>query len=83
MTYPPRRTWICRVHTRLQVWETSSAKEFQVVEARAGVRDRLHGEGLDARLGAISRYMSVADALDMLQAKAAQPNAPRACPRPE
>lgn len=41
----------------------------QVVEARAGVRDRLHGEGLDARLGGINRYMSVADALDKLQAK--------------
>jgi len=41
----------------------------QVVEARAGVRDRLHGEGLDARLGDINRYMSVADALDKLQAK--------------
>ena len=42
---------------------------MQVVEARAGVRDRLHGEGLDARLGDINRYMSVADALDKLQAK--------------
>src|SRR5205085_12421072 len=41
----------------------------QVVEARAGVGDRLHGEGLDARLGAINRFMSVADALDELQAK--------------
>jgi len=39
---------------------------LQVVEARAGVRDRLHGEGLDARLGGINRFMSVADALDKL-----------------
>ena len=29
-------------------------------------RDRLHGEGLDARLGGINRFMSVADALDRL-----------------
>jgi sulfate permease, SulP family len=39
---------------------------LQLVEARAGVRDRLHGEGLDARLGGINRFMSVADALDRL-----------------
>jgi len=36
---------------------------MQVVEARAGVRDRLHSEGLDARLGGINRHTSVADAL--------------------
>ena len=46
-----------------------TGSRVQVVEARAGVRDRLHGEGLDARLGGINRYMSVADALDKLQAK--------------
>jgi sulfate permease, SulP family len=39
---------------------------LQVVEARSGVRDRLHGEGLDARLGGINRFTSVADALDGL-----------------
>ena len=37
-----------------------------VVEARSGVRDRLHGEGLEARLGGINRFMTVADALDKL-----------------
>jgi SulP family sulfate permease len=37
---------------------------LKVVEARAGVRDRLHAEGLDARLGGINRFTSVADALD-------------------
>jgi SulP family sulfate permease len=37
---------------------------LQVVEARSGVRDRLHGEGLDVRLGGINRFTSVADALD-------------------
>jgi SulP family sulfate permease len=39
---------------------------LQVVEARSGVRDRLHAEGLAARLGGIDRFMSVADALDRL-----------------
>jgi high affinity sulfate transporter 1 len=37
---------------------------LHVVEARSGVRDRLHGEGLDARLGGINRFTSVADVLD-------------------
>ena len=40
---------------------------IQVVEARSGVRDRLNGEGLDARLGGINRFTSVADALDRLR----------------
>jgi high affinity sulfate transporter 1 len=43
-----------------------AGSSFQVVEARAGVRDRLRGEGLDARLGGINRFMTVADALDRL-----------------
>jgi SulP family sulfate permease len=43
-----------------------AGSRLQVVEARSGVRDRLHGEGLDARLGGINRFMSVADALDRL-----------------
>jgi hypothetical protein len=37
-----------------------------VVEARSAVRDRLHGEGLDLRLGGLNRFMSVADAVDRL-----------------
>lgn len=41
-----------------------AGSSLQVVEARSGVRDRLHGEGLDARLGGINRFMTVADALD-------------------
>jgi high affinity sulfate transporter 1 len=45
-----------------------AGSNLQVVEARSGVRDRLHDEGLDARLGGINRFMSVADALDRLQA---------------
>jgi SulP family sulfate permease len=43
-----------------------AGSSLQVVEARAGVRDRLHGERLDARLGGINRFMSVADAIDKL-----------------
>ena len=43
-----------------------TGSRVQVVEARAGVRDRLHGEGLAIRLGGINRYTSVADALDKL-----------------
>lgn len=43
-----------------------AGSSLQVVEARAGVRDRLHGEGLDTRLGGVDRFMSVADALDRL-----------------
>jgi SulP family sulfate permease len=43
-----------------------AGSSLQVVEARAGVRDRLHGERLDARLGGINRFMTVADALDRL-----------------
>ena len=43
-----------------------AGSSLQVVEARSGVRDRLHGEGLDARLGGINRFMTVADALERL-----------------
>jgi high affinity sulfate transporter 1 len=39
---------------------------LQVAEARSAVRDRLHGEGLDIRLGGVNRFTSVADALDRL-----------------
>jgi sulfate permease, SulP family len=37
---------------------------LRVVEARSGVRDRLHGEGLDQRLGGVNRFTSVADAVE-------------------
>jgi high affinity sulfate transporter 1 len=39
----------------------------QIVEARSSVRERLRGEGLDARLGGIDRFTSVADAVDSFQ----------------
>lgn len=38
----------------------------QVVEARSSVRERLRNEGLDARLGGIDRFTSVADAVENL-----------------
>ena len=38
----------------------------QVVEARSSVRERLRQEGLDARLGGIDRFTSVADTIDDL-----------------
>ena len=47
----------------------------RVVEARSAVRDRLNGEGLGTRLGSISRFMSVADALEDLKS-AEPPTAP-------
>jgi high affinity sulfate transporter 1 len=39
----------------------------QVVEARSGVRERLRREGLDAQLGGIDRFTSVADVVDSQQ----------------
>jgi high affinity sulfate transporter 1 len=45
----------------------------QVVEARSSVRERLRGEGLDARLGGIDRYTSVADAVENLPNGALSP----------
>jgi sulfate permease, SulP family len=40
----------------------------QAVEARSSVRDRLRREGMDARLGGLSRFTSVADVVDAFQA---------------
>ena len=37
---------------------------LQVVEARSSVRDRLRAEGVDARLGGVNRFSTVADAVD-------------------
>ncbi len=44
---------------------------LQVVEARSSVRERLRGEGLDARLGGIDRFTAVADVVDSVQKPAA------------
>lgn len=42
--------------------------KLQVVEARSGVRERLRAEGLDARLGGINRFTSVADVVESFEA---------------
>jgi sulfate permease, SulP family len=43
----------------------------QVVETRSAVRERLRGEGLDARLGGIDRFSSVADVVEAFQKQTA------------
>lgn len=42
----------------------ASGIRVQVVEARSSVRERLRGEGLDATLGGINRFTSVADVVE-------------------
>jgi MFS superfamily sulfate permease-like transporter len=46
---------------------TAAGIRVQVVEARSAVRERLRREGLDAKLGGIDRYTSVADVVDSQQ----------------
>ncbi len=43
---------------------TAAGVRVQVVEARSGVRERLRREGLDAQLGGIDRFTTVADVVD-------------------
>jgi len=43
---------------------TAAGVRVQMVEARSGVRERFRREGLDARLGGIDRFTSVADAVE-------------------
>jgi high affinity sulfate transporter 1 len=38
---------------------------MQAVEARASVRERLRNEGVDAKLGAVNRFTTVADAVEI------------------
>ncbi len=40
---------------------------IQAVEARSSVRDRLRGEGVDAQLGGINRFTTVADVVEAFQ----------------
>ncbi|HEU5246680.1 MAG TPA: STAS domain-containing protein, partial [Candidatus Udaeobacter sp.] len=40
---------------------------FQAVEPRSSVRDRLRNEGVDAKLGGVNRFTSVADAIENFQ----------------
>lgn len=48
---------------------------LQVVEARSSVRDRLRAEAVDARLGGVNRFTTVADAVEALQAESHLPQA--------
>ncbi len=45
----------------------SAGIRFQAVEARSAVRERLRREGVDARLGSVDRYTSVADVVENFQ----------------
>ena len=46
---------------------TAKGLQVQAVEARSSVRDRLRNEGVDAKLGGINRFSSVADAVEDFQ----------------
>jgi SulP family sulfate permease len=52
---------------------TASGIQLQVVEARFSVRERLRGEGLEARLGGIDRFTTVADAVESFQFTGSRP----------
>jgi MFS superfamily sulfate permease-like transporter len=41
--------------------------QFQTVEARSSVRDRLRHEGVDSKLGGVNRFTTVADVIDHFQ----------------
>jgi MFS superfamily sulfate permease-like transporter len=45
--------------------------QFHAIEARSSVRDRLRHEHLDAKMGGINRFMTVADAVDHFLSEAA------------
>jgi high affinity sulfate transporter 1 len=49
----------------------AAGTRVQVVEARSSVRERFRHEGLDARLGGINRFTSVADVVDNAQTSGA------------
>ena len=51
---------------------TAEGIRFQAVDARASVRDRLHDERVDDKLGGINRLSSVADAIDEFRRSARQ-----------
>jgi len=54
--------------------------QFQTVEARSSVRDRLRHEGVDSKLGGVNRFTTVADVIDHFQRERnvspLQPNEP-------
>ena len=45
----------------------AAGARVQAVEARASVRERLRSQGVDATLGGVNRFTSVADAVEALQ----------------
>jgi MFS superfamily sulfate permease-like transporter len=51
---------------------TAKGLQVQAVEARSSVRDRLRNEGVDAKMGGINRFSSVADAVENFQKTAAK-----------
>ena len=48
---------------------TNKGIRFQAVEPRSPVRDRLRREGVDAKLGGINRFTTVADVIDQVLAE--------------
>src|SRR5213078_3740873 len=46
---------------------TAQGIQFQAVESRSSVRDRLRNEGVDGKLGGVNRFTSVADAIEDFQ----------------
>jgi MFS superfamily sulfate permease-like transporter len=53
-------------HSLASMAEELSAEriQFHAIEARSSVRDRLRREGLDAKLGGVNRFTTVADVID-------------------
>jgi SulP family sulfate permease len=49
---------------------TGGGIRIQVVEARSSVREQLRAQGVDARLGTVNRFTSVADAVEGFQNEA-------------
>jgi MFS superfamily sulfate permease-like transporter len=56
-------------HTLASMADELTAKgiRFQAVEPRSSVRDRLRNEGVDAKLGQVNRFTTVADVIDHFQ----------------
>jgi MFS superfamily sulfate permease-like transporter len=46
---------------------TAQGIQFQAVESRSSVRDRLRSEGVHEKLGGVNRFTSVADAIEHFQ----------------
>lgn len=55
---------------------TAAGSQLRAVEARSAVRDRLRNEGVDANLGIVNRFTSVADAIEAFQQDLPGPRGP-------